>query len=235
MELAKMTEFPYAVWLYGSRARGDADALSDTDVLAVADSPPSPEDAAACVGMALGCVSVSSYSWTEVQAMAAYGSVFLHHVRLEGIPLFENDCCKGRLSSMLEGLGPYRRARQDVSAFRTVLADVKESMSNGGSPTYESSVLGTVLRHASMLGCFVSGCPTFGRLTPVWKLVGAGIIHSDIWSEFSTLYSARLYASGRGELSFKPTWEDVSLWLNRASSFLDELEVLANEYDGGLS
>ena len=39
-----MNEYGYAVWLYGSRARGDEDVLSDVDVFVVSDTEVSKKE-----------------------------------------------------------------------------------------------------------------------------------------------------------------------------------------------
>ncbi len=70
-------EAMYAVWLYGSYARGDCDALSDLDVFVAGSAPPETFDALVPTAPT---PSVSQYSWEEVEAMAGYGSLFLHHL-----------------------------------------------------------------------------------------------------------------------------------------------------------
>src|SRR5262245_46459624 len=76
----KMNEADFAVWLYGSVARGDADELSDTDVLLISDASDHPIPAVQAVAEA----SVSHYTWGQITSLAEVGSLFLHHLRLEG-------------------------------------------------------------------------------------------------------------------------------------------------------
>ena len=66
------------LWLYGSRARGDADTLSDTDILAIASWRANVEGTVKRLN--LRRVNVSSYTWDEIEAMRDYGSLFLHHL-----------------------------------------------------------------------------------------------------------------------------------------------------------
>ena len=57
-----------------------------------------------------------------------------------------------------EVLGEYRLASRDLAGFRTVLQDVGTSIAGGhASLVFESSTLGTVFRHACILGCALDG------------------------------------------------------------------------------
>ena len=100
----------WAVWVYGSMARGDSDDLSDVDVLVVGPDGEEAGDLLKTVGLSEPKVSISQYSWNEIQGMAAYGSLFLHHIRLEGRPLYEGESCNGRLSAIVSQLGEYALA-----------------------------------------------------------------------------------------------------------------------------
>ena len=108
-------------------------------------------------GICSANVSISRYSWDEIRGMARYGSLFLHHIRLEGRPLYEAESCRGRLHATVAELGEYTLARRDIRGFKVVLADIAESLESGGSRVFELSVLATVIRHASILGCWLIG------------------------------------------------------------------------------
>ena len=212
----------WAVWEYGSVARGDADRLSDFDVLVV--GPETGELGAVVSAAGLGCheASISRYSWSEIAGMAAYGSLFLHHVRLEGRPLYENDACRGRLRTVLDELGEYTLARRDVQGFKTVLGDVAESLRYGGAKAFELSVLGTVIRHGAILGCWLLGNPTFGRLAPVESFAAAAGLAVNM-ADFERLYMYRLYCDGRLQRStLRPVAAEV--WLHRAQRLVEGLE-----------
>jgi predicted nucleotidyltransferase len=79
-----------ALWLYGSRARGDADSMSDSDVLAVAHTDEGLQDAIS--GIDLPKLNVSFYTWNELERMRSYGSLYLLHIAREGRCL-EARCC----------------------------------------------------------------------------------------------------------------------------------------------
>ena len=217
----------WSVWLYGSAARGDVDGLSDFDVLLVGPPGEEPEGVLVAAGLCGKDVSISRYSWDEVQGMAEYGSLFLHHVRLEGHPLYEGESCRGRLRTLIAQLGEYTLAKRDILGFKVVLADVAESLEQGGSKAFELSVLATVIRHASILGCWLIGAPKFGRLAPV-AYFSCTICESATLRDFEHLYMYRLYCDGRLERgALRPV--AVGTWLDRAQRLVGALEEVLNE------
>ena len=214
-----------AIWMYGSSARGDEDHLSDIDILLVG---PGGHSTVAAVGRAFGrgSVAVSQYSWAEIRHMASYGSLFLHHVRLEGRVLNEEPCCEGVLRHTLDGLGKYTRARKDVAAFTTVLADVRESLAHGDVVAYELGVLATVLRHAAILGCWLIGDPRFGRVAPVEHYARARELDRRGFEGFLELYKYRLYLDRRmDQRDIAPVC--IQGWLGRAECLVASLGELA--------
>ena len=201
--------------------------MSDFDVLVV--GPETGESITVMIEAGLRCdeVSISRYSWGEVVGMAAYGSIFLHHVALEGRPLYETEACKGRLRTIFDDLGEYTLAQRDVQGFKAVLGDVAESLQQDGAEAFELSVLGTVIRHASILGCWLLGNPTFGRLAPV-KSFGAAIGLAFSMADFERLYMYRLYCDGRLERSaLGPVVAET--WLHRAQRLVKGLEDMIND------
>lgn len=217
----------WAVWLYGSVARGDGDSVSDYDVLVVGPEVGEPSAVVTVAGLNYDDISVSRYSWDEILGMSMYGSLFLHHVRLEGRPLYETEACRGRLRTMLGKLGEYTLARRDVRGFKTVLGDVAESLEHGDTEVFELSVLGTVIRHASILGCWLLRKPMFGRLAPVQSFAAAAGLAISM-EEFERLYQYRLYCDGRLERSMlRPV--DAETWLQRAHRVIEGLEDMDDE------
>jgi len=212
----------FASWLYGSHARGDADELSDVDVVVISESVEDPIDSND-LHPSGKAASVTRYTWEELEGMIEGGSLFLRHLQMEGRPLCESRSVEGRLSAALTRLGPYRFAIRDVGGFADVLIDVRHSLLCEGSLVFELATLGTVVRHASILGCAMAGQPCFSRLEPVRRI-------SELWGtpgkwdrDFNLLYSYRLYADGR--LS-KPSGSSValaSLWCDRAGELVNEL------------
>lgn len=225
-----MNEQGCAVWLYGSRARGDEDVLSDVDVFVVSDVEVSKKEVTQLIPELPGDISVSRYSWGEVTGMADYGSLFLHHLRTEGQVLWEAPSGEGKLSKLLSEMGDYKHARRDVRGFKAVLGDVKASLETEGVFTYELAVLGTVLRHSSILGCWLEGTPSFARIEPVERIVSLYGLPSEIASEFPKLYEYRLYCDGRIATAPEPTRHQADVWLKRVMKVVNTIAIDANDY-----
>lgn len=224
-----------AVWLYGSNARGDPDSRSDLDVLAVSDLRMGEREIARMAHSGRTQLSISRYNWAEVNGMASYGSLFLHHVHLEGQCLFEGPAATGRLSRILGSLVPYGRAESDVAAFRTALHDVRSSLAEGGSIQFELSVLGTVLRHACILGCYITGVPAFGRIEPVQRIVELWNLDAGIAHTFPQLYEYRLWADRRARKPEQASLRRAYSWCESVGRVLNELEARANDHQRGVS
>ena len=218
-----------AVWLYGSHARGDADEFSDIDILVVSEG----EEDEAVIGQFLRAPvkpSVSWYTWSEIDQMAQYGSLFLRHIELEGRPIFESLPARGRLEHLLSSLGPYRLARRDIEGFRTVLSDVRESLdTHEASLLFELSTLGTVFRHASVLGCSLAERPCFSRIEPVARLVAQWKLGQTWANDFPSLYVFRMYADKRIAHVPVPSIDLAYLWCRRTHALLDELRRRTND------
>lgn len=217
-----------ATWLYGSHARGDADELSDVDVLMVSNSW---DDAIEvdCLCMTGSEPSVARYTWAEIDGMAECGSLFLRHLQMEGQPIIEAPLVKGRLSSTLSRLRPYKMAGRDVHGFEEVVNDVRRSLAFGGSIIFELATLGTLIRHACILGCAIAGNPCFSRLEPVKRLSENWEGAANWAGDFESLYRYRLYADGRLRECSRPSVEFASTWCGRAEALLTELRRRVDE------
>jgi nucleotidyltransferase-like protein len=223
----------YSVWLYGSHARGDSDAFSDVDIF-VAGALPNHEVIRSLTFNSQP-LSVSRYTWEEVEAMANYGSLFLHHLRLEGKPFLESADGDCRLTQLLEHLPCYKLFRRDISAFHSTIADVRESFRTGSTPEFEMAVLGTVLRHSSVLGCYLSGRPCFGRTEAIERACEALGFTSENVKGLTRLYLFRLHEDGRCEMPFKPSWDQVIEFCYQFEIFLSRLDEVADAFERRLS
>jgi hypothetical protein len=217
-----------SVWLYGSFAPGDADAMSDVDLLVVGEWA-APE-----------CLlpeplrhfprSVSSYELAEIEAMAECGSLFLRHIAAEGRPLHRTGQIGESVERLLAVLPPYRGARRDVRGFRLALRDIEESLSHDGVLSYELAVLAGMLRHAAVLVTHLSGATQFGRLD-AWK---ASLVTLDVEgpTDFESLYAFRLSLDGRGPVPVALSGDTVDSWMRFAHSYINALDALVEVGDG---
>jgi hypothetical protein len=207
--------------MYGSAARGDADDLSDIDLLVVAE--PDEEIELPTAGAPRESVSVSRYTWNEIAAMVGYGSLFLHHVKREGRPLAEDT--PSRLRELLDQLPPYTRADQELDSFSQVVADVRAAVDDDYSPQFELAVLATAARHAAILGCYLINDPRFGRAEPFRVLLPRlGYDAAEI-EDFERLYGYRV-SENRDEIAQVDVRDDVATWIFRVSTLIAEVRSL---------
>jgi len=166
--------FVLAAALFGSRARGDSDSSSDTDVVVFADV----ENVAQLRNVkedlsshSLGLrQTLSLYSGDTAEYMAQEGSLFLWHLRLEGVVLIDNQAW---LSNLLKNLSPYDNARalRDLDTFEQVLFDCEYSASmQSDTIAFEMATTSAVLRNLGIIHCFTRGIPCFGRTAPIMRL-----------------------------------------------------------------
>ncbi len=223
-----MIRAPIAIWLYGSFARGEQDEHSDCDILTIGS-----ERDTFLVGRMLSersrhkvRFSVSRYDWQQIEAMAAYGSLFLHHVSFEGRMVWEDRSVNGRLSGVLNALPTYKRIDRDLTVYRRAVSDVRQSLCDFGSVPFELSVLATTLRHAAVLGCYIVQRPNFGR----WSAIGAYAAHAGLgnWTavKIHDLLDYKLWSEGR-----RPAPEHVALE-GAALDICDEVETLIGSVKG---
>lgn len=214
-----------AVMLYGSHARGDADLISDVDVLAVGSVPPIADEIAALLPASCeGPLHISHYNWGELEAMSSYGSLFMHHIAAEARSLRYEGNAQTRLSELLELLGPYQLAERDLVGFRATVCDVEAGLRAGLPPCFELAVLGGVARHASVLGCYVAGHPTFGRksIAQAADLLGMRAAQEDL----ELAHRLRLFEEGQCDAPRDVSRATVERIAGIVSVFLDRLEVM---------
>jgi len=214
-------------WLYGSTARGDRDRASDVDILIAGDDD---VDVGALGLSELGELSVTQYTWEELRTMAGYGSLFLHHLRLEGRPLIESD---GReMASLLCTLGPYTRAEQELDCFRQVVDDVDRALDRDHSVSFELSVVATAARHAAILGCYLIDEPDFGRDSAFRRLLPRlGYTGVDVEAAIELYKFRRADDEGRPP-DVAASTDDARAWVAKVRKLIDQVRNLTHDDPG---
>lgn len=214
-----------AVFLYGSYARGDADEYSDIDILAISPDKPNHDEILSLLSVSQpGLLNISHYTWTEFESMGSYGSLFLHHIAVEAkVLLYEGDA-KNRLSKVLDSLPAYQYANRDLNSFRSMIDDVQKGLAVGIPTCFELSVLGGIVRHASILACYMAGIPTFGR-NCIAKAVDA-LQMPEVLRMLQLAHSYRLFEERRCGTVTQATKEDVEGVVVILRNILNRLERL---------
>jgi hypothetical protein len=218
-------------WVYGSVARQTASSTSDLDILVVKANIDSRMPAPVLkVVEHLPCskfISVASYDWNSIEKMARYGSLFLLHLKLEGRPLWRDGDGPG-LIEILAGLRPYQGIERDLKGFGMAIADVVGSLNDGGDLIYELSVIATVIRHCSVLACYLMGNPQFDRrrsIPQAFTHVGMGALSG----EAVDLYRFRLAQARNIPVASVPTRPMAAHWCEIATEFVERTGALSGQ------
>lgn len=130
-----------AVMLYGSQARGDARADSDVDVLQVV------EDRARTYSV--GEMNVSAYSAAHLRELASRGSLFVRHLRDEGVILSDSDRVLEQILSEYVEPASYCALRAELAVVVSALGLPGAEQSATGAAKTASFVVRSLLYAAS--------------------------------------------------------------------------------------
>lgn len=157
------------VYVFGSVARGDLDARSDLDLLAVVadgEGKVDEADVLAHVPMELHSLepSISWYGRTRLKQMFSSGELFSWHLHQEAQSLFEFE----RTMAELGEPAPYRDGAADVASFETILAGIPGQLRAAPeNAVYELGLVYVCLRNICMAASWsLCSRPDFSRYSP---------------------------------------------------------------------
>lgn len=157
--------------LFGSAARGDADALSDRDMLIVDD------DVVALTARSQELeaqgASVASYTFAKLEALAARGALFIQHLKLEAQVIRDRG---GRLAQLLADFSPRLDYSAEIAenAALSALAGAVPSGSRG--VLLAADILYVSVRNHGVLSLAERGVHTYQFDTVIAGLEGEGLI-----------------------------------------------------------
>lgn len=216
---------PFVEVLYGSHARGQDDHQSDIDILRVVDEtcgvPPS-------VAGSNKRLSISEYKWDEFTRMQESGAPFLAHLRADGRIIGGDDEGISRYRLLTEALPPYKYAGRDLASFMDALSDVNRALVlRDSGPEFEAATIATVIRHASILGCYLLGTPRFGRHEPTSHFCNIRRLPMTYAKDFPLLYQHRIALARGYAWPSGCTYIYAGMWLERARVLIREVANVA--------
>lgn len=146
-----------SVCIFGSAARGTADALSDKDVLIVTGNPCRRRQLTR--KWAGDGWSVAAYSPNRIRAMARKGSLFVQHLKREGIIITDN---RGWLANLLNSAEP-KQSYEDDFLLAVQMIKPLQRLGFGYWPQLMAADLGFVfVRNAGIYALAERGVFEFG-------------------------------------------------------------------------
>jgi predicted nucleotidyltransferase len=213
-----------AVRIFGSVARGEADANSDLDILVVTESDLElTEELRTMLGIPCSA-DVSMYSTKRLLSMFEQGHLFAWHIFLESTPF-------GVLSDLKwkEAFGKpneYSNSSTDIRSFLTLLDDCEDAIKHGSDVIFEAGIYYLGLRNLGMiLSHKLKNRPNFSRysamhlpdeIRPPIKLL-----------EYEYLLACRRY-SRRAVKDNTPDNETILKIIDKLKSWKEKLR---NNYD----
>lgn len=214
-----------SVYLYGSMARGDTCEDSDCDLLVAIDD--CDEHVYENIILKLktwhpewNC-EIALYQMSALKQMQLKGSLFLWHIKKEGIELYS----KGKkLKIILNTLPKYNKANETIAEYIDIMKDIENDNSNEKCVIeYNLSVMATLIRNVCIVCCYIFGDYQFGRISPVktcalyWK--------KDFPIELEQYEKLYLYRTAYSRNLNIPTQNDLERyyedWKNKTSNLLN--------------
>lgn len=158
-----------AAYIFGSTARGDNDARSDLDVLAIVEDnrgKVAEADVLSYIPKKFdgSDVSISWYGLARISQMFENGELFAWHLYRETLPIFET-------SQVIRDLGEpgfYEDGKEDIDSFRLILSNIPNEVSSSPhNAVYELGLIYVCVRNIAMSASWtLRGYPDFSRYSP---------------------------------------------------------------------
>lgn len=153
-----------AVIIFGSRATNLSDEYSDTDVcVVIKDQTVINNDEIKHILSNKWDINTDDYilySESQMHEMASYGSLFIWHLKLEGLMVYDS----GFFANVVKGLSGYRHHIYEIDYHGKILQDIKKSYKKFNLVNeLDLSIIFTVFRNTCMILCHFRGVFVFGR------------------------------------------------------------------------
>lgn len=159
--------------LFGSAARGDADVLSDRDVLIVDDDIKLL--AARSAELETQGASVASYTFAKLMALAARGALFIQHLKLEAEVTQDSG---GRLTRLLADFSPRTDYTADIADNAALSALAATVPTGERGMLLAADILYVGVRNHGVLSLAERGIHVYGFDQVTAGLEAEGLVHS---------------------------------------------------------
>lgn len=212
-----------AVMLFGSWARGENDLYSDMDILIVTESETYEKYEMLSAEGKVDEDWLTIYSKKTLLKMKKYSSLFLWHLKKEGITLYKKN---EFLNILLERLPAYTKTWEDLEQYQCICNDINDIIQKESDTyVYEMALLAAVIRNTCIAYCYLHGEMIFGRTEPVKRLLERKPLFSI--ESYQKLYRYRSEFRLTMQFEKKIDISDVEVWLERANGLL---KYVRNEY-----
>ena len=145
-----------SICVFGSYARNQNDIYSDKDVLIVADNKTIAKNI--ITQWDKNNWSVAFYTWKRLKKMSQKGSLFIQHLKQEGLILNDSD---GRLAFLLTNYEPKNSYREDFFASEDLIRPLDRISGNFWQSQMQCDVLYTYFRNAGIFELATKGIYEF--------------------------------------------------------------------------
>lgn len=220
-------------YLFGSKARGDADTSSDTDVLIVYTESPT-ENQRTILQQQISNdlrvdVTFAEYSIRRLQEMFNEGHLFAWHLFQEATPIQSSVLSQKEMIDFWRP-APYRNGRTDAGHFADLIRSIGIELAGApASLVHEAGLMYLALRNIamSMSSTFLPQVD-FTRLSPISLSAALAIESPCSIADYEMLIAAR-HASQRGTVApqvdatqLTEIVESSTLWANRVIGSHDD-------------
>lgn len=152
--------------VFGSRARADADAASDHDVLVIAGEEHLKDEAVAefLTRVSESFDDVSVYGCGRYAEMHASGHLFTWHIYEESVKALRSEA-----PDWIDTLGrpaAYEKAVSDAEELIRTFDEAASAIEEASSPVYEAGVLYVVVRNIGVIATAEFGSAEYGPVAP---------------------------------------------------------------------
>jgi len=154
-----------SIILYGSQARKDCDDLSDTDICIFVEKRPFKEDnidelKVLVPHIKIDRANITVYPNDVVDLMASNGSLFLWHLKFEGVVLFGESYFQSKIKNLRKFINHADELSYHSEIYNDLLASWKKIRIIN---ELDLSILFTITRNTCMVLSHFGGKPVFGR------------------------------------------------------------------------